>query len=342
MVTSAIRRLPRLLVTVISPTGEIIDRHDLLPRPSVSIGRSVDCDLVVREFGTKVSRRHAMLMTESGRWEFFNLGVNGSYENGQRIDYLRLTDGSVVRLSKHGPILRFQFQASPREPDERDLSDITDLMQQLRAGDEDAALLLWNRYADQIAEVARRTLRHSSSRVTDEEDIVIVAFKNLLAGLRSGRFPELDHRDQLWRLLMVITTRKAAAVLERDRRQKRGSGDVRGDSAVMNRLRMPDLEQARDDSNVLKSRGDSDLLEGFDGLEARSTTPDIAALMADEAESLLQQLPDEVSRRLVCLKMEGHTHEEIALRLECNVRTVERRLKQVRDIWGSRGDGCED
>lgn len=277
-----------------------------------------------------------MLMTETGRWEFYNLGVNGSFENGQRVDHLRLNDGCAVRLSKHGPILRFQFQEATRRPLDDEASDITDLMQQLRDGDEEAALLLWNRYSDQIAEVARRTLQRSPSRISDEEDVVIVAFKSLLAGIRSGRFPEVDHREQLWRLMMVITTRKAAATLERDRRHKRGSGSVRGDSAVMIDVKLSDAEHVHADSGVLAKRGDSDLAEGFDRLEGTGTTPDIAALMADEAESLLQQLPDEVSRQLVCLKLEGHTHEEIADRLNCNVRTVERRLKQVREIWSKR------
>ncbi len=342
MVTSTTQRLPRLLVTVLAPTGAIIERHDLQPRPSLSIGRSNDCDLVLGDFGAKISRRHAMLMTEAGRWEFYNLGVNGSYKNGQRVDYLRLTDGTAVRLSKHGPILRFQLRQSSQQAIDPEKSDITDLMQQLRAGDEDASLLLWQRYADRIAEVARRAMQHSSSRVTDEEDIAIISFKSLLAGIRSGRFPEIDHREQLWRLMMIITTRKAAAALERDRRQKRGSGAVRGDSAVDMQTTRRDPESVRDDSELVKARADSDLPEGFDRLEATSTTPDIAALMADEAESLMQQLPDDISRQLVCLKLDGHTHEEIAEKLNCNVRTVERRLKQVRDVWSRRHSVLED
>ncbi len=262
--------------------------------------------------------------------------MNGSFENGQRVDHLDLAEGSSVRLSRHGPLLQFRFKTVGTRSDDRDDSDISEWMTRLKSGDEDAALQLWNRYSEKIADVARRTLRQSSSRVTDEEDIVIVAFKSFLAGIRGGRFPQLDHREQLWRLMMVITTRKAAAALAKDRRQKRGSGHVRGDSAMMRSIDVPNVAVGFQDSSVIKTREDSDLLQGFDRLESVSTTPDIAALMADEAQELLRLLPDEVSRQVACMKLDGHTHEEIAEKLGCNVRTVERRLKQIRDLWAKR------
>lgn len=336
MVTSATSRLPQLLMTVVSPEGDVLNRVEVRPRANVLIGRSAECDVVLRDFGTKISRRHAVLMTEKGHWEFFNLGVNGSFENGLRVDHLDLSDGCSVRLSRHGPLLQFRFNKSGLKTENREDSDITEWMSRLKSGDEDAALQLWNRYSEQIADVARRTLKQSSSRVTDEEDIVVIAFKSFLAGIRSGRFPQLDHREQLWRLMMVITTRKAAAALAKDRRQKRGSGHVRGDSAMMRAVDMPQIHAGFNDSNILKSREDSDLLQGFDRLQSVSTTPDIAALMADEAQELLRLLPDEVSRQVACLKLDGHTHEEIADKLQCNVRTVERRLKQIRDLWAKR------
>ena len=62
---------------------------------------------------------------------------------------------------------------------------------------------------------------------SDEEDAALSAFDSLCAGLARGQFPQLADRDDLWRLLVVITTRKVQAQARRRLRQKRGGGQVR-------------------------------------------------------------------------------------------------------------------
>lgn len=318
--TAAPTTLARLSITVLSQDGETVSVSHFDPPETVSVGRSSDSDVVLLDFGTKVSRCHAVIMSESGVWEFYNLGVNGSYQNGEKVDVIKLVNGSTIRLSKNGPILVFHMlgQDDDSAAGELDEAEVSNWIRRLRDGDEVAAQQIWNRYFDQILEVAKRNLAGASSRVSDEEDVAVLALKSLLTGIKSGRFPTLDHREQLWRLLMVITSRKAAAVIEKDRRQKRGGGLVRGDSAVTK------LDAA------------DSVLKGFDSLEGHESPPDWAMLMADETHALLQLLPDDISRRLAVLKMEGHTHDEIAEKLEVNVRTVERRLKQIRELWGER------
>jgi len=39
------------------------------------------------------------------------------------------------------------------------------------------------------------------------------------------------------------------------------------------------------------------------------------------------------------LKMEGHSNEEIAARLDVVDRTVKRRLKSIRDLWSKKEGG---
>lgn len=311
------RQLPGLSVTVISPEGDLLNDHFFEPQDSISIGRSSESDIILADFGTKISRCHAVILGESGSWEFYNLGVNGSYASGQKIDQAVLTNGATIRLSKHGPILHFKLFAPGERPEEAN-HEISGWIRRLRDGDEDAAAQIWNKYFDRILEIAKRSLKHSPARVTDEEDVAVLAMNSLLMGIKEGRFPELDRRDQLWRLLMVITTRKAAAAIERDHRQKRGSGEVRGDSAMI----APEFEDS--------------ILKGFDRIDGEYDSPSWPALMADETKELMRILPDETSRQLALLKMEGHTHEEIAEKLKCNVRTIERRLKQIRELWGKR------
>lgn len=330
-----------LRVTVVSPEGDVTDQRMFSTEESVSIGRSTESDVPLGDFNRKVSRCHGVLLHDGRQWEYYSLGVNGTYANGRRVDTLAITSTTVVRLGKTGPILRFQLMDALADAAERDhagqsplsLSDsssdvdadeITAWIQRVRKGDEEAAQLIWNRYADRVVQVARRSIGQASRRVSDEEDVAMLALKSLLAGITAGRFPELDGREQLWRLLMVITTRKAAAIIEHQARQKRGGGHVRGDSAV----------------GVSPETSDAGLLMGFDRLPSDKPGHDLAALMADETHQLIARLPDATSRRITVMKMEGHTHEEIADRLGCSVRTVERRLKEIRRQWSQYLDDC--
>ena len=59
---------------------------------------------------------------------------------------------------------------------------------------------------------------------SDEEDAALSAFDSLCAGLAKGQYPQLADREDLWRLLVVITTRKVRAQARRGLRQKRGGG----------------------------------------------------------------------------------------------------------------------
>ncbi len=216
-----------LHVTVVSPEGEVTQQLSFEPPETISIGQAQESDLILDEFGTRISRCHAVVLFSDNGWEYYNLGVNGSYRNGQKIESLGLQGSILIRLGKRGPIIQFrsgepelEAASSSFHPDD----DITGWIDQIRQGDEEAAQQLWDRYSEQIIEVARRTMKDSPRRVQDEEDVAVVAFRSLLAGITSGRFQTLDRREQLWRLLMVITTRKAVGLIERDRRLKRGAG----------------------------------------------------------------------------------------------------------------------
>lgn len=304
-----------LRVTVIAPEGDVTLRANFPGTQTVSIGRSSESDIYLPDFGTKISRCHAVVLFDGQNWEYYNLGVNGSYRNGKKIDAVTLTENVAIRLGKRGPILQLRpgmegDESSILDDDSDD--DVTGWIKRLRTGDEEAAQLLWDRYAEDIVEVAKRSMKGASRRVEDEEDVAMIAFRSFLAGVTAGRFPQLDRREQLWRLLLVITTRKAAAVIEKASRQKRGSGEVRGDSAMIEH--------------------EESALDGFDRLESEGPTPLFAAAIADEARRLLASL-DETSQKIAALKMEGYTHDEVADKLGINTRTVERRLRAIREQW---------
>ena len=301
-------------IQVISPAGDVCLVRDFPDSKTISIGRSSESDIPLVDFGSTISRCHAVIQFDGSNWKYFNLGANGSFRNGRKIKSFILETEIAIRLGKRGPIL--QLRPEDTKAKSGDLSDsdsdISGWIQRVCAGDEKAAQLLWDRYADDIVAVARKSMNDQSRRVEDEEDVALIAFRSFLAGLTAGRFPGLDRREQLWQLLLVITSRKAAAAVEKASRQKRGSGLVRGDSALMDR--------------------EDDVLDGFDCLESQQPPHDFAIAVADETQRLLASL-DPVSQRIAALKMEGRTHQEAAEVLGLNIRSIERRLKAIREQW---------
>ncbi len=186
----------------------------------------------------------------------------------------------------------------------------------LKAGDKDAAQPLWERYYARLVGLARAKLRSRRLAVSDEEDAALSAFNSFFDGVARGRFPQLADRDDLWRILVVITARKAGAQLQREGRQKRGAGRVVGAA---------DLP------------GDADDL--FTQVVSAEPTPEFAAMAAEECRRLLAVLDDEELRKVALDRMEGYTNDEIADRLGCARRTVARRLDLIKRVWEAEGAG---
>ena len=129
-----------------------------------------------------------------------------------------------------------------------------------------------------------------------------------------GRFPRLDDRNDLWRVLVTITARKAADQALRERRQKRGGGRVRSEAELAGG----------------GPEGDANLFGQVAGPEP---TPEFAAMVAEECRRLLETLGDETLRQIALGRMEGDTNGEIAARLGCSLRTVTNKLTLIRKRW---------
>jgi DNA-directed RNA polymerase specialized sigma24 family protein len=187
---------------------------------------------------------------------------------------------------------------------------VTRWLQPLQAGDPAAVEQLWQRYFPRLAALPRARLPGVVRRVTDEEDVALSAFDSFCRQAERGRFPQVRDRDSLWRLLVVITARKAAHRVRDETRQKRGGGAV---------VSLPAAGSAEEESLLSAAL-------------SREPTPELAAQMAEDCRRLLDALPEEL-RTVAVLKMEGHSNEEIAARLDVVDRTVKRRLKSIRDLW---------
>ncbi|WP_406697225.1 ECF-type sigma factor [Singulisphaera sp. Ch08] len=193
---------------------------------------------------------------------------------------------------------------------------VTHWIGDLKAGDVAAAQPLWERYFGRLVQLARAKLRatHRPPGIEDEEDAALSAFQSFCDGAAKGRFPLLSDRDDLWRLLVVITARKACAQVQRRTRQKRGGGKVLDESALPGDLA-------------------HEAAAGFDFLAGTEPTPEFAAMFAEEYQRLLDALDDDSLRQVALDRMEGYTNDEIAERLGCARRTVARRLDLIRKIW---------
>jgi hypothetical protein len=65
-----------------------------------TIGRSPDCDIFLDD--VTVSRKHAVLLQEDGRFTIEDLGsLNGTYVNRRRIESAQLSDGDELQIGKY-------------------------------------------------------------------------------------------------------------------------------------------------------------------------------------------------------------------------------------------------
>jgi len=182
----------------------------------------------------------------------------------------------------------------------------------LREGDGEAARKLWDRYFQKLVRLARQKLQGTPCRVADEEDVALSVFRRLCDGAERGRFANLGSRDELWRLLVTITTNR---VIDQQRRlhcEKRAAGN-QAEAA---------LERA------LRSSAYS-----LDQLVAEEPTPEFLCQLAEEHARLMERLDDGTLRKIVLLKLDGMNNEEVAASLGITSRSVRRKLARIREIW---------
>jgi DNA-directed RNA polymerase specialized sigma24 family protein len=175
----------------------------------------------------------------------------------------------------------------------------------LQAGDAAAVEQLWQRYFSQLVQLARRKV-HGGGQREAAEDVALSAFDSFCRTAGAGRFPQLTDRDNLWRLLVVITARKAAHLTRDALRQKRSGG----------------VGTREDDANL-----------SLDQLVSREPTPEFAVQAVEECQRLLRLLGDPELEAVALGRMEGYTVEEIAQQLGYVPRTIKRKLHLIRTLW---------
>jgi RNA polymerase sigma factor (sigma-70 family) len=161
-------------------------------------------------------------------------------------------------------------------------------------------------YFDRLVQLARQRIGNLPGMGGYDEDLALRSFYSVYRRVRDPARPlQLSGRDDLWRLLATRTISRAIDLIRRYRPE-----EVPGDHE-------------------------------FENLLAREPTPEEATEVADECRRLLELLDEPQLRQIALWKVEGYTNEEIAARLDCVPRTVERKVRRIRVLWKHELKGLE-
>ena len=82
--------------------------------PQIRIGRSTSNEVVL--YSAVVSRHHVEIRKVGQEWEVVNLGANGTYIDGKRVNQTTATDGMVMRLASSGPKILIKIESDLASP----------------------------------------------------------------------------------------------------------------------------------------------------------------------------------------------------------------------------------
>lgn len=181
-----------------------------------------------------------------------------------------------------------------------DHETISQWLDQLKKGDDQAVHELWDRFQKRQVGLARKLLGDAPRGAADEEDVALSAFNSFCLRAADGKFPVLTDRADLWKILATITVRKASRLARRERRRQ---GDPES----------PDVAQLSDDG----------------------PSPEFDIVSQQEVQRLFDLLGDDQLRQVAYFKLEGESNTEIAIAIGKSVPTVERKLRTIREIWST-------
>ena len=184
-----------------------------------------------------------------------------------------------------------------------DTTTFVTLLEGARRGEPRAIELLTRHYEPKLRVVARVLLGPALRPHLDSIDLVQSVHRSLMVGLREDRF-DIGSPENLIGLALTIVRRKAARQWRRARRQQRldGSGEASG---VQNAV------------EVLVS------------LSSPARDPAEQAALRDQVEKLCREL-SAAEQTILDLRLQGHTTDEIAQRLNLSPVTLRVRMTRLR------------
>lgn len=171
-------------------------------------------------------------------------------------------------------------------------------------GDESFADEVVELYFDRLVSLARSKLTSVPPQIADSEGAVVSALRSFFSGLHKNGFPKLNDQNELWRVLAIITVRKAVAQIRRHWKKSGEGGKVDVDAEL------------------------NDLI-------VNAPSPDNVVALLDECEQRVESLQDDALRQVAIRILAGYDTADIANELNVNRRTVQRKLALIQKIWRS-------
>lgn len=185
----------------------------------------------------------------------------------------------------------------------------------LQQGDEQAAERLWKEYFVKIVRLAKKRMDGLRLRAADEEDVALSAM-NSFCRMAQNRDEPIADSTELWKLLATIVRRKANKERQRQFAAKRREYQLAGESGI----------------SPLRDGEEQENPNGLARFAGREPSPELAAQLAETWERILN-LPE--AEELVLLKNDGYSNSEIAEKIGCSTRTIQRALEKIRKEWES-------
>jgi RNA polymerase sigma-70 factor (ECF subfamily) len=171
-------------------------------------------------------------------------------------------------------------------------------LQQLQAGDDAATQKLFERYSQRLVQLAGNNIHPALIKRFDGEDVVQSVFRTFFRRQDAGQL-EIEHSQQLWRLLVTITLCKTRSHARRHTAAKR---DAQAEQPQASHFEFLDREPAAEE----------------------------ALALWEEIDVALQGLPEKTGA-ILSARLEGKPKSEIAQELNISRQTVHRILNLLEE-----------
>jgi RNA polymerase sigma-70 factor (ECF subfamily) len=182
---------------------------------------------------------------------------------------------------------------------------VLDLVARWRQGDQQAANELFRLHAPRLIALARGRLSAQLARRVEPEDVVQSAYRSFFARSQDGQY-DLRQGGDLWALLVTITLHKLHNQIKRH------------------------TTAGRSIAREATFSSEDSLLGLRAGVSAEAPSPLEAVALIDQVEEVMRGL-DADQRRMLELRLQGHTIAEIAAATGLSRRTVGRFLDRVKE-----------
>ena len=187
-----------------------------------------------------------------------------------------------------------------------------ELLDQWRAGDQQAALAIFRRYEQRICRFAQPRINPKFYPRFDDEAIMATVLRTVLRRIQHGQYG-VDSEGSIWKLIMKVTSNKIKKYAECHHAGKRTV-----DKEV----------------NV---QGEAEL---FERISRQEPLPEDLAALADELQDLRNKLKPG-SLDILDMLLKGYTKREIAEKLGHHYHTVAPKVKSLQQFLGDRAERQE-